>query len=189
LGAGEREIPPAAAGADLIPLHNGRNYRPTDADQVGEGSLKEKFRQNITAIELLRQIEAEHRAATALEKAVLVRYVGWGGLPQAFAEPKEAPKWQAEQTELRQLLTPDEFSAARAIDAQRTLYVADRDSRDVCRRLSDSGFAAAGSWSLRAVSDTSSGSCRNPCTASSQLTGVELDSLTARLARTLYPDA
>lgn len=187
MGAGEREISPAAAGADLIPLHNGRNYRPTDADQVGEGSLKEKFRQNITAIELLRQIEAEHRPATAVEKAVLVRYVGWGGLPQAFAEPKEVPNWQAEQSELRQLLTPEEFSAARA-STLNAHYTSPTVIRAMYAGLERLGFRGGRILEPACGLGHFFGFMPAPIHGQSRLTGVELDSLTARLARTLYPD-
>ncbi len=66
------------------PARNPRNYRITDADRIGVGSLRQKCRANLAAIELLKQLEAEGRDATAAERRVLVRYVGWGGLPQVF---------------------------------------------------------------------------------------------------------
>ena len=114
-GAGEVHSPPAGgAGTGVESLRNRDNYRITDADRLGEGSLKEKFEQNVAAIELLRVVESESRPATAAEKAVLVRYTGWGGLPQVFATADEAPKWKAEQTVLRDFLGPEEYQAARA---------------------------------------------------------------------------
>src|SRR5438105_3117925 len=74
--------PPAESAPQ--PLRNQNNHRITDADRLGEGSLKQKFRRNIAAVETLRRVEAENRTATAEEKAILVKYIGWGGLPQAF---------------------------------------------------------------------------------------------------------
>src|ERR1039458_5137297 len=80
LGNGEREVHPASAGERLGPPRNLANYRVTDRDRLGEGSLKQKFRANVEAIKLLRSLESEKRPASDDEKAVLVRYVGWGGL-------------------------------------------------------------------------------------------------------------
>lgn len=98
-GAGE--IHSASVGAELISQFNGRNYRPSEADQVGVGSLKQKYRQNVAAVERLRLIEAEQRPATAEDKGILVRYVGWGGMPQVFADEKEAPQWAVEANPCR----------------------------------------------------------------------------------------
>ena len=80
------------------PLRNQSNYRITDADKIGFGSLKQKCHDNLVAIELLKQIEAETRTATEEEKRVLVRYVGWGGLPQVFDPGNE--KWSKERDRL-----------------------------------------------------------------------------------------
>lgn len=114
MGAGAGEIPPVAAGAaDVGPL-NAANYRITEADRIGEGGLKQKYRQNVAAIRTLRQVEAESRSPTPEEKSVLAKYVGWGGLPQVFATPEEAPQWRIEQEELAALLQPDEMKSARA---------------------------------------------------------------------------
>ena len=88
------------------------NYRISETDKIGVGGMKQKFRQNIAAIETLRRIEESNRAATPAEQAVLVKYVGWGGMPQVFAEapPKD---WREEHAQISQLLTKEEFSAAR----------------------------------------------------------------------------
>ena len=75
--------------AELEPLRNQNNYRITDADKLGVGSLKQKCRNNLAAIELLIQVEMEKRAASQEEKSLLVRYVGWGGLPQVFDTANE----------------------------------------------------------------------------------------------------
>lgn len=91
----------------------GLDYRITDADQIGAGGAVTKARQNIAAIRLAKQIEAEARPATADEQAVLVKYVGWGGIPQVFDEPLK-PEWEKLGTELRGLLTDAEWAAAKA---------------------------------------------------------------------------
>ena len=155
---------------------------------MGEGSLKEKFEQNVAAIELLRVVESESRPATAAEKAVLVRYTGWGGLPQVFATPNEALKWRAEQARLIGLLRPDEYRAARA-----TVLNAHYTSPTVIRAM----YAAVGRLGFthgRILEPACGlghffGLMPEEMRARSELTGVEIDPLTARLAKLLYPDA
>lgn len=90
---------------------------------MGEGGEKTKFKGNLAAIETLKQIEAEDRLATPEEQEVLSRYVGWGGLPQAFDEGNAS--WANEYVQLRAALTEEEYSAAPGIYAQRTLYLSD----------------------------------------------------------------
>ena len=188
-GAGEVHSPPAGgAGTGVESLRNRDNYRITDADRLGEGSLKEKFEQNVAAIELLRVVESESRPATAAEKSVLVRYTGWGGLPQVFATPNEAPKWRAEQARLIGLLRPDEYRAARA-----TVLNAHYTSPTVIRAM----YAAVGRLGFthgRILEPACGlghffGLMPEEMRARSELTGVEIDPLTARLAKLLYPDA
>ena len=87
------------------------NFHITD-DNLGAGGEKTKYQYNVTAIRTLKQIEAEGRLATPEEQEVLSRYVGWGGLAHAF-DPKD-PKWQKEYTELKELLTPEEYRSAQA---------------------------------------------------------------------------
>ena len=88
------------------PPKNLNNYRITEADRLGEGGPKQKFQQNLAAIKALRRIEAESRPATQEDKAALVRYVGWGAMPQVF-DP-EARSWFKEQVALSELLTDEE---------------------------------------------------------------------------------
>lgn len=85
MGTGARKLhrSPTASGVTAS------NWTITDADKIGEGSPKQKFRQNVAAIELLRRVENERRSASDDERSVLVKYVGWGGLPQVFAEGSE----------------------------------------------------------------------------------------------------
>ena len=87
------------------------NFHITD-DALGRGTAKEKFRANIMAIQLLKKCESENRHATAEEQEILSRYVGWGGLSDAFDESK--PAWETEYLELKTVLTPEEYAAARA---------------------------------------------------------------------------
>ncbi len=189
MGAGAGAIPPAPAGnGGVVPLLNPGNYRITDADELGEGSLRKKFEQNVAAIRLLRVIESGFRQATAEEKSVLVKYTGWGGLPQVFAEPGEAPKWRTEQVKLKELLLPDEHRAARA-----TVLNAHFTSPTVIRAM----YAAVGRLGFthgRVLEPACGlghffGLMPDEMRARSPLTGIEIDPLTARLARMLYPDA
>src|SRR5205807_1220690 len=118
LGASSRAVPAAgrSIGSDEPkPTRPTRDFRITDAHQVGAGGLHEKARVNIAAIRLLKGIEAEHRDASDEERAVLVRYAGWGALAQVF-EPERRLKheWQAAASELKALLTEQEYASARA---------------------------------------------------------------------------
>lgn len=92
--------------AELIPA---TNFHITD-DELGQGTPKEKFRANIMAIQLLKKCEDENRNATPEEQEILSRYVGWGGLADAFDETKSA--WETEYLELKTVLTPEEYAAA-----------------------------------------------------------------------------
>ena len=168
------------------PLRNRRNYRITEADKVGIGSLKQKCRHNLAAIELLKQLEAQGRDATDAEKRVLVRYVGWGGLPQVFDQWNE--QWQEEREKLEALLTPDELDSARAttLNAHYTAPVIIRAMYAALERL---GFQHGRILEPALGLGHFIGLMPDAMHAGSLITGVEIDSLTARLARQLYPDA
>jgi SAM-dependent methyltransferase len=188
VGTSAGEIPPVAAGAaDVGPL-NAANYRITEADRIGEGGLKQKYRQNVAAIRTLRQIEAESRSPTPDEKSVLAKYVGWGGLPQVFATPDEAPQWRAEQEELDSLLEPEELKSARAtvLNAHYTSPTVIRGMYGALDRL---GFKHGRILEPACGLGHFFGLMPEAMSARSRLTGVEIDPLTARLAKTLYPDA
>ena len=108
-----QQISPASARiTESEPPRNHHNYRITDADCLGSGSPKAKCQDNLIALELLKRIEANDRRPTPEEKRALVRYVGWGGLPQVFDSGND--KWSAERQRLEQLLTPEELESARA---------------------------------------------------------------------------
>jgi N12 class adenine-specific DNA methylase/adenine-specific DNA methylase len=180
--------PPAGGAAGIGVTVNAANYRITSADRLGEGSLKAKFEQNIAAIELLRLIEADTRVATSEQKAILVKYTGWGGLPQVFATPEEAPKWKAEQATLKEVLLPDEYRAARAtvLNAHYTSPTVIHAMYAAVTRL---GFTHGRVLEPACGLGHFFGLMPETMHARSQLTGVEIDPLTARLAKMLYPDA
>ena len=160
------------------------NFRITDP-RLGEGGPKEKFRRNVEAIRTLKQIEAEGRGATAAEQEVLSRYVGWGGLPDAFDAGKE--DWSQEYQELRGLLTDTEYAAARASTLS-AYYTSPTIVSAVYEALGSLGFQKGN------ILEPSCGvgnffGLLPEAMAGSKLYGVELDSISGRIATLLYPDA
>ena len=115
-------------------LRNLNNYRITEDDRLGEGGPKQKFQLNLKAIRQLRALEVEARPATHEEKAVLVKYVGWGAMPQVFDEFNVL--WLEQREALRKELTQEEYEFARSTafdDTKRALHVTDRYRCDVSR--------------------------------------------------------
>lgn len=166
---------------------NSRNYRITAEDRLGEGSLKQKCRDNFAAIELVRKLETEERPATDEEKRTLVKYVGWGGIPQVFAW-HEGTDWQAERDKLSALLTAEEYEAARAstLNAHYTSATVITGIYEGVQRL---GFTHGRLLEPAAGIGHFFGLMPEETSARSRLTGIELDPLTASIARRLYPDA
>lgn len=163
---------------------NAENFRITD-DRLGEGGAKAKFQANINAIRLLKHLEAEGLQASAEQQEVLSRYVGWGGVAEAFDESKA--NWASEYRELLDALTPEEYAAARA-----SVLNAHFTSPTVIRAI----YEAVGNMGFRA------GNILEPSMGvgnffgllpeemqDSRLYGVELDGITGRIARQLYPKA
>ncbi|HEY3915964.1 MAG TPA: methyltransferase domain-containing protein [Verrucomicrobiae bacterium] len=194
MGSSPAEIHPPAAGRprsltpvrDEEPVRNQNNYRITDGDKIGVGSLRQKFRNNLAAIELLKRLEAEQRPATIEEKPILVRYVGWGGLPQVFDSSNK--EWVKENGQLEKMLTPDELESARAstLNAHYTAPMVIRAMYDALQKF---GFERGRILEPACGLGHFVGMMPEEMHAHSQVTGVEIDSITARLARTLYPDA
>ena len=168
------------------PLRNQHNYRITDADELGVGSMKRKCQDNLTAIELLKHLESEARPATQDEKYILVRYVGWGGLPQVFDQWNE--EWQPERERLEKLLSADELDSARAttLNAHYTAPVVIRAMYSAVIRY---GFERGRILEPACGLGHFLGLMPDEMNGHSQVTGIEIDSLTARLAKALYPDA
>lgn len=160
------------------------DFHITD-DNLGHGGAKAKFRMNMDAINTLQTIELENRLATPEEQAVLSRYVGWGGIPQAFEEGNDA--WASEFLELYTALSPEEYEAARA-STLNAHYTSPTIIKAIYRCIENMGFTTGN------VLEPSCGignffgllpeSMKN-----SKLYGVELDPITGRIARQLYQTA
>jgi N12 class adenine-specific DNA methylase len=175
--------PPSARRRELNP----RNYRIDPEDRLGDGSLKQKFRDNIAAIRLVRQLQLEKRSATDDEKRLLVKYVGWGGSPQVFASPPPA-EWRTEGEELKALLAPDEYEAARAstLNAHYTSATVISAIYDALDRM---GFDGGRVLEPALGIGHFFGLMPEKISARSRLSGIEIDPTTAAIAQQLYPDA
>ena len=160
------------------------NFHITD-DHLGEGGAKQKYARNIEAIQTLRTLEQEHRGATAEEQQVLSQYVGWGGLADVFDPNKE--NWSAEYTQLKGLLTEEEYAAARAstLNAHYTSPVVIRAIYDAVEKM---GFQSGNILEPSMGIGNFFGMLPSGM-ADSRLYGVELDSITGRIAKKLYPQA
>jgi N12 class adenine-specific DNA methylase/adenine-specific DNA methylase len=160
------------------------NFHITD-DELGQGTPKEKFRANIMAIQLLKKCEDENRNATSEEQKILSRYVGWGGLADAFDETKAA--WETEYLELKTVLTPEEYAAARAstLNAHYTQPIVIESMYQVLENL---GFTKGNILEPSMGVGNFFGMLPENLNQS-KLYGVELDSISGRIAKLLYPDA
>ena len=160
------------------------NFRITD-DHLGEGGAKQKYARNIEAIRTLFKLEQEHRGAIAEEQQVLSQYVGWGGLSDAFDPGKDS--WAKEYAELKGLLSEDEYAAARSsvLNAHYTSPTVIRGIYDAVERM---GFRSGNILEPSMGVGNFFGMLPDSM-AGSRLYGVELDSITGRIAKMLYPQA
>ena len=160
------------------------NFHITD-DELGVGGPKQKFARNIEAIRTLFKLEEEHRGATAEEQQVLSQYVGWGGLADAFDSGKD--NWAKEYAELKGLLSEDEYAAARSstLNAHYTSPVVIRSIYDAVEKM---GFQSGNILEPSMGVGNFFGMLPDTM-ADSRLYGVELDSITGRIAKKLYPQA
>ena len=176
---------PLDSGAEteqpVQPKQEPMNFRITD-DDLGAGGAKTKFKANIEAIRLLQTLDAEQRQATAEEQEVLSRYVGWGGIPQAFDE-KNAD-WAKENAELKSLLTADEYSEARA-STLNAFYTSPTVIKAMYEALSNMGLSkgnvlepSCGVGNFMGLVPESMENIK--------MYGVELDSVSGRIAQQLY---
>ncbi len=161
-----------------------RNFRITD-EHLGEGGAKAKCRANIEAIRLLKYLEENGFQASSEQQEVLSRYVGWGGIPEVFDENK--PDWSKEYAELKSLLTPDEYEAARG-STLNAHYTSPAVIKAIYEAVSSMGFEGG------RILEPSMGvgnffGLLPESMQGSQLYGVELDSITGRIAQQLYPEA
>ena len=163
---------------------NAENFHITD-DHLGEGGPKAKYQANVAAIKLLKYLEETTGQATPEQQEVLSRYVGWGGVPEAFDPSKTA--WAKEYAELKELLTPEEYAAARTstLNAHYTSPMVIRAIYETVERLGlHNGNILEPSCGVGNFFGMLPDSM-----AGSRLYGVELDSITGRIARQLYPNA
>lgn len=160
------------------------NYHITDYD-LGVGTSKEKYQRNVEAIKTLQTVEAEGRAATPEEQETMSKYVGWGGLSDAFDDTKSG--WQYEYAELKELLTPEEYSSARS-STLNAHYTSPTIIRGIYQTLERFGFEKGN------ILEPSMGignffGMLPPTMEKSRLFGVELDDISGRIAKQLYPNA
>ena len=177
-------FPDAAALDEALNAAPAGNFRITD-DHLGEGGAKQKYARNIEAIRTLFRLEEEHRGATAEEQQVLSQYVGWGGLADAFDPGKD--NWAKEYAELKGLLSEDEYAAARSstLNAHYTSPTVIRSIYDAVERM---GFRSGNILEPSMGVGNFFGMLPDTM-QDSRLYGVELDSITGRIAKKLYPQA
>ena len=170
--------------AERPTLEPAGNFHITD-DDLGVGGPKQKFARNIEAIRTLFKLEQEHRGATAEEQQVLSQYVGWGGLADAFDPGKDS--WAKEYAELKGLLSEDEYAAARSstLNAHYTSPTVIRSIYDAVERM---GFRSGNILEPSMGVGNFFGMLPDTM-QDSRLYGVELDSITGRIAKKLYPQA
>ena len=163
---------------------NAQNFHIND-DELGYGGAKAKYKANINAVKLLKYLERNGLQAIPDQQQVLSRYVGWGGLADAFDESKQ--NWAAEFRELRELLTPEEYAAARA-STLNAHYTSPTVIKAIYETVGNMGFQTGN------ILEPSMGvgnffGCLPETMQGSKLYGVELDSITGRIAKQLYPKA
>lgn len=171
-------FPDAVALDEALNAVPAGNFRITD-DHLGEGGAKQKYARNIEAIRTLFKLEEEHRGATAEEQQVLSQYVGWGGLADAFDPDKD--NWAKEYAELKGLLSEDEYAAARSstLNAHYTSPVVIRSIYDAVEKM---GFQSGNILEPSMGVGNFFGMLPDSM-ADSRLYGVELDSITGRIAK------
>lgn len=186
--SGEYKIIPPAVDApvqEVTAPDKGENFTITD-DNLGDGGAKTKFRANVDAIKTLKTLEREKRPATAEEKETLSKYVGWGALAKAF--DKDDPKWAAEYKELSELLTPQEYAQARST-VNDAFYTSPTVIDGIYEALGKFGFDGGNVLEPAMGIGNFFGRMPEDMQTHSQLYGVEIDSLSGRIAQALYPDA
>lgn len=178
----------AANPRGTTPAQGGRDYIITDADALGQGGAKTKFEHNYEAIKLLKQIEAEGRMATPSEQAQLVKYVGWGGIWQPLDDSRYHREWIHEARQIKELLTRNEFESAQR-STPNAHYTSPTIIRAMWKALQRMGFDGGRVLEPAGGVGHFFGLMPPELAARSKRTLVELDSITARIARQLYQDA
>jgi N12 class adenine-specific DNA methylase len=182
-----RLAPQSAPQREVAPLSEAdQNHVIEPGDEIGSGGAKTKARQNIEAIKLLKRLEAENRNPTKEEKKILAKYVGWGGIPQAFDGMNK--QWASVAEELAALLTDEEYARAR----ESTLNAHYTDIpvvRDIWSGLQHMGFTGGKVLEPSAGSGNFLGAMPTALRSRTQISAVELDSITGRILAKLYPQA
>ena len=161
------------------------NYRIHDIHLAEEGGAKTRFQNNVRAIRLLKELETEGKQASSEQQEVLAHYVGWGGIPDAFDEGKE--EWKKEYQELKELLTPEEYTAARA-STLNAHYTSPTVIQAIYSTVGRFGFDQ-GTILEPAMGIGNFFGMLPERMRGSRLYGVELDSISGRIAKHLYPQA
>lgn len=161
------------------------NFTITD-DSLGIGGAKTKFRNNVEAIETLKTLEKENRQATDEEKEVLSKYVGWGGIPQAF--DKDNSSWEKEYAQLKEMLTPQEYRQAN-VSVLDAFYTSPTVIDGIYEALENFGFKGGNILEPAMGVGNFFGRMPEEMQSDSRLYGVEIDSISGRIAKQLYPDA
>ncbi|MCL7999973.1 cell wall hydrolase, partial [Brucella sp. 21LCYQ03] len=185
----EKRVSPDDSAA--TPAHNRPDgFTITDADGIGEGGPKTKFRNNVDAIKLLRKLTEEGRQATHAEQKVLAKWVGWGGLQQAFVRPdgSKAKGWERESDSLKELLTPEEYRAAEA-STRNAHYTAPEITKAIWKVAQRLGFRGGRVLEPSVGSGNFLGLTPKDLKHRAQFTGAELDHITGGIAQQLYPAA
>jgi N12 class adenine-specific DNA methylase len=162
-----------------------RDFRITDGHRIGQGGLHEKARDNIAAIRSLKTLEAQNRDATDAEKAVLCRYVGWGALANSVFGHHVAPEWKNTADEIAKLLTDEEYDSARA-STPNAHFTSPLVISGIWSALERMGLRKGANILEPAMGV---GNFFGLMPMDGHRTGVELDSITARIAKKLYPDS
>src|SRR5579863_5138759 len=191
-GLGHRDAGDSPAGRvtlDLEPEEKpSRDFRITDSHRIGQGGLHEKARDNVAAIRLLKVLETENRDATDEEKAVLTRYVGWGAMANPIFGTPVAPEWKNTAESVRQLLTSDEYESARA-STPNAHFTSPMVIKAIWSGLHRLGLAHGAQVLEPAMGVGHFFGLMPDSMQGGHKTGVELDSITARIAKKLYPDS
>lgn len=193
-GAGDDEravgVPAAGERRVLDKLPTAADYRITEADRIGEGSVKQKASDNLAAIRILKDIESAGRAATPEEQKILVKYTGWGGMPQPFMDKWAVPReWAGVREELNTALTDEEFASARAStpNAHYTSPTVIKGMWDAVQRLGLNEKLRGSSAVLEPSMGVGHFFGMMPESIDASRTGIELDAITGRIAKLLYP--
>ncbi|TSP10973.1 helicase [Cupriavidus campinensis] len=183
---GDRDSRAERSGDRAAVVGAAGDYRITDADRLGEGGARTKYRDNIAALRLLQELRATERPAAIKDQAILVKYVGWGGIPQVFDHRNT--EWRSEFEELASLLTAEQYEAARR-STQDAHYTAQPIIESMYSALHRFGFDGGRIGEPSVGSGNFIGLMPEALRDRSKVTAVELDPTTAQIARHLYPSA